>query len=112
MEKITFNERLINGMLALSKLFEDFCKYGIFFLIVVNTMVSILLFYVLALLFSSTEVYSTCIAAIKILTAVLSLWVISEALSIIFGTIANIIAKKHKLNINKKLKDGKLQGKN
>lgn len=106
------NERFMNGMLYLSKFFEGFYKLGFFLLIVVNTMVSILFFYVLALLFISTEVYSLCVAAIKILTAALSAWIISGALSNVFGTIANIIARKHELNINKKLKDGKLQGTN
>ena len=108
-------EKVRNGMLLASEFFNNFYKLGFFLLIVINTMVSIIFFYVLATLYPDNKIIDMSILAIKVIYSILTLWIISGSLSFIFKSIFNIMNKRQELDISNKLKEvtnGELERKN
>ena len=100
-------EKVRNGMLLASEFFKSFYKLGFFLLIVMNTMVSILFFYVLATIYPDSKIVDMSILAIKIIYIILVFWVCSGAFSFIFKSIFNIMSRKQERDIINKLKEVK-----
>ena len=107
--------KLRNGMLFASEFFNGFYKLGFSLLLVINTVVSIIFFYVLATIYPDSKIIDMSILAIKGLYIILAFWICSGAFSFIFRSIFNIMSRKQERDIINKLKevkDGELERKN